>query len=221
MCGRYTLAIPAITISNRFQVEVEPDQYEPVYNAAPGQKLPVITNENRDCLSTFRWGFIPFWAKDLRIGYKMINARSETILEKNSFKKPFERQRCLVISNGFYEWKKITTKEKIPYRICLKSREVYAMAGIWSVWLDAEERPIHSFAIITTHANELVHSIHNRMPVILNKADEKAWLDSNTPVDYAHQLLKPFDANEMDAYRVSTDVNKAVNNFPELIERVG
>jgi putative SOS response-associated peptidase YedK len=220
MCGRYTLAIPAVTISNRFNIDIDMEKYEPVYNAAPGQNLPVITNVHCNQLSFLKWGLIPFWAKDPRIGYKMINARAETILDKNSFKRPFARNRCLVISDGFYEWEKIGPKEKIPYRFCLKSRDVYAMAGIWSTWRDVEGRPIHSFSVITTKANKVVKPIHDRMPVILNKDDEVLWLDDKTTTDRARAMLKSYNALEMEAYRVSTDVNKAIHDFPELLEPV-
>jgi putative SOS response-associated peptidase YedK len=220
MCGRYTLAIPAVTISNRFNIDIDMEKYEPVYNAAPVQNLPVITNVHCNQLSFLKWGLIPFWAKDPRIGYKMINARAETILDKNSFKRPFARNRCLVISDGFYEWEKIGPKEKIPYRFCLKSRDVYAMAGIWSTWRDVEARPIHSFSVITTKANKVVKPIHDRMPVILNKDDEVLWLDDKTTTDRARAMLKSYNALEMEAYRVSTDVNKAIHDFPELLEPV-
>ncbi|MCK4287790.1 MAG: SOS response-associated peptidase, partial [Bacteroidales bacterium] len=148
-------------------------------------------------LSFFRWGLIPFWAKDLSIGNRLINARAETVTQKPSFKNSFQQKRCLVLSDGFYEWKK--GKDKIPYRVFLKNNALFSMAGIWDTWKDAEGKPIHSFAIITTSPNELMKNIHQRMPVILNINDEKNWLENNN-TDELSKLLKPYPSDEMTAY---------------------
>ena len=147
----------------------------------------------------------------------MINAKAETITEKASFKNPFKRKRCLVLSDGFYEWKKITPKEKIPYRIKMEDDSLFTMAGIWDTWKNEEGDPINSFSIITTSPNELMENIHNRMPVILKKEDEKAWLNDND-TDYLQSLLKPFPAKEMTAYSISKLVNTPRNDTPEIME---
>src|SRR5687767_4088302 len=160
MCGRYTLAIPAVTVSNRFNVRIDESYYQPTYNAAPGKILPVITQQEPGVVSFFRWGFIPFWAKDPRIGYKMINARCETVLDKGSFKSSLLNKRCLVPADSYYEWVK-DGKQKIPWRIMRSDGEPFAMAGLWSVWKDAEQRPIHTFTIITTAANPFAAQVHD------------------------------------------------------------
>jgi putative SOS response-associated peptidase YedK len=214
MCGRFQLSVKGKQISERFNVEVFDEFYKPNYNCAPSQKLPVITNTEQHKLSYFKWGLIPFWAKDPRIGFKLINTRSETILEKPSFKNAFKKRRCLIPANGFYEWKK--DKNKTPYRIFLKSEAIFSMAGIWETWKDAEERPIHSFSIITTKPNDLMESIHNRMPVILSPENEKQWLN-NDDEKILKKLFIPFESAKMDAHTISKRVNTPKNNAEEII----
>jgi len=217
MCGRFSFSPLAKIIENRFDVKVDPGQYKPRYNSAPSQELAVISNINPNELSLFKWGLIPFWAKDKSIGNRMINAKAETILEKPSFKNPFKRKRCLVLSDGFYEWKKINSKEKIPYRIKMEDDSLFAMAGIWDTWKDEEEYPVNSFAIITTSPNELMENIHTRMPVIIDKKNEKDWLNE-TDIDFLQSLLKPYPAKEMTAYSISKLVNYAKNDSPEILK---
>jgi putative SOS response-associated peptidase YedK len=132
MCGRFQLSVKGKHISERFNVEVFDEMYKPSFNCAPGQNLPVITNTEPGKLSFFKWGLVPFWAKDPKIGNKLINTRAETILEKPSFKAAFTRRRCLVPANGFFEWKKDT--KKIPFRVFLKNGDLFAMAGLWETW---------------------------------------------------------------------------------------
>lgn len=214
MCGRFQLSVKGRHISERFNIEVFDEFYKPNYNSAPSQKLPLITNEEPHKLNYYRWGLIPSWAKDPKIGYKMINTRSETVLEKPSFRTAFKKRRCLVPANGFYEWKK--NKDKTPYRIFLKNEEIFSMAGIWETWYDAEKRPVHTFSILTTTPNELMKDIHDRMPVILPREFESVWL--NEPDDQKlKELLHPFNADKMDAYPVSGQVNSPANNGPELV----
>lgn len=220
MCGRYTLALPAVQIQNRFHAQVDPDAYAPVYNAAPGMFLPVITNEQPDSVNLYRWGLVPFWAKDVRIGYKMINARSETLGEKPAFRQPLKQHRCLVPADGFYEWKQVDKKTKIPHRFMLRDGGLFAMAGLWSIWRDAEERPMYTFSIITVGANPLVAPLHDRMPAMLPLEQERLWLDTQLPLVDSLALLRPYSENEMKAYRVDEAVNKAANNYPELLEQV-
>ncbi len=239
MCGRFSFSPNEILIEERFDIEVEEGLYAPRYNCAPSQNLAVISNQEPGRLSFFRWGLIPFWAKDPSIGNRMINARAEGILEKPSFRNPFRQRRCLVLSDGFYEWKRISvssrqsavgsqqyrggdrheTEGKVPYRIVMKNGDLFAMAGIWDSWKDPEGRVVHSFAIITTTPNELMAQIHDRMPVILPQRFEKEWLGSNRPDDLL-QLMQPYPAEEMEAYPVSQMVNSPANDRPEVIARI-
>ena len=175
MCGRFQLSVKGRHISERSNVEVFDEFYKPNYNCAPSQKLPVITNTEPEKLSYFKWGLIPFWAKDPRIGFKLINTRAESIAEKPSFRTAFKKRRCLVPANGFYEWKK--DQNKTPYRIHFNRDELFAMAGIWETWKDGEDKLVHTFSIITTMPNALMEPIHQRMPVILPKEEEQRWLE--------------------------------------------
>lgn len=214
MCGRFQLSVKGRHISERFNVEVFDEFYKPNFNCAPSQKLPVISNAEPGKLSYFKWGLIPFWAKDPKIGYKMINTRAESIVEKPSFRNAFKRRRCLVPANGFYEWKK--DQNKSPYRILLKKEELFAMAGIWETWKDGEDNLVHTFSIITTTPNSLMESIHNRMPVILSPQDEEKWLNEDDE-NLLKDLLKPFDEKSMEAYPISKRVNSPVNNDPDIV----
>jgi putative SOS response-associated peptidase YedK len=214
MCGRYSFAVEDELIRERFGVTVRSAIYKARYNCAPSQDLPVITGELPGELVFFRWGLIPSWAKDSTIGYRMINAKAETILEKPSFRSAVRSRRCLVPADGFYEWKK--EKGKIPYRIVRKDRVPFAMAGIWERWAGRDGTVIHSFSIITTIPNELVEKIHDRMPVILRREDEQKWI-GKTPEDEIISMLKPFPADLMESYPVSPLVNSPGNDSPDLI----
>ncbi len=216
MCGRFQISVKGKHISERFNVELFDDMYGPNFNAAPSQKLPVIINQEPQKLNYFKWGLIPFWAKDPSIGFKLINTRAESISEKPSFKNAFAKRRCLIPANGFYEWKK---PDKIPYRIFLKHEELFAFAGIWESWKDAEERTTHTFSIITTSPNTMMKSIHDRMPVILPKEREKDWLEEGNPT-VLKEMLVPYDSQLMEAYPISKAVNKPINNGPEIIKEV-
>lgn len=216
MCGRFQLSVKGKQISERFNVEVFDEMYKPTYNAAPSQKLAVIINTEPGKLNFFKWGLIPFWAKDPRIGNKLINTRAETITEKPAFKNALIKRRCLVPANGFYEWRK---SDKTPFRIFLKTDELFAMAGIWETWKDAEGRPINSFSIITTTPNAIMEKLHNRMPVILSPENEADWLHE-TNIDKLKNLLVPFNSKNMDAYPVSTKVNSPANNSEEIVQKV-
>jgi putative SOS response-associated peptidase YedK len=219
MCGRFSFSPLAKIIEDRFDVKVDSTRYKPRYNIAPTQNLTVISNQNPGELSFFRWGLIPFWAKDISIGNKMINAKAETIAEKPSFKNSLKHKRCLVLSDGFYEWKTISPKEKIPYRITFRDNSLFAMAGIWDSWKNEEGNMINSFAIITTTPNKLMENIHPRMPVILDRKDEKSWLNSDDTVQL-QSLLKPYPVEEMTAFPVSKLVNSPANDSPEVMNPV-
>jgi putative SOS response-associated peptidase YedK len=182
--------------------------------------LSVINDGARNRLGYLRWGLIPFWAKDEKLGYKMINARAETIAEKASFKNAYKKKRCLIIADSFYEWKKEPGR-KIPMRIKLKNHAPFGMAGLWESWKSPEGINIYSCSVITTVPNELMTSIHDRMPVILKPEDEKDWLNPsiNDPA-FLQQYLKSFDSEQMEAFEVSTDVNSTKNNSPNLIQQI-
>jgi len=163
-----------------------------------------------------RWGLIPFWAKDEKIGNKLINTRSETISEKPSFKYAFQKRRCLIPANGFYEWRKC---DKQPFYISLKDRDLFSFAGIWEIWKSPAGKLIYSCSIITTSANEILKGIHHRMPVILSKENEATWLTNNGS-NSLRDLLVPYPENELQLHPISKAVNTVVNNYPELIEAV-
>lgn len=222
MCGRFTLFTDIEEIKERFNIQGSFDEeYQFSYNIAPSQSVLAVINDGiRNRLGYLRWGLIPFWAKDEKAGYKMINARAETIAEKASFRNAYKKKRCLIIADSFYEWKK-TPERKIPMRIKLKNHAPFGMAGLWESWKSPEGISIYSCSVITTVPNELMTSIHDRMPVILKSEDEKDWLNPsiNDPA-YLQQYLKSFDSEQMEAFEVSTDVNSTKNNTPNLIQQI-
>lgn len=218
MCGRYTQTKGLYDI--RLQVDIEDflRDITPRYNIAPGQRAPVIVNDGRISVKLMQWGLIPSWAKDPAIGNKMINARAETLTEKPSFKRLIGKRRCLVLTDGFYEWRK-EGRRKVPMRFVLKSREPFAFAGLWDSWRKPDGGELQSYTIITTQANELLKPIHDRMPVILDDPAQKTWLDAAvTDPRILTALLRPFPSELMEAYDVSTVVNSPANDRPECIE---
>ncbi|NCA85038.1 MAG: SOS response-associated peptidase [Clostridia bacterium] len=219
MCGRYSFAPDLKIVNEHYNIMANPADVTANYNAAPTQLLPVISNETPRQLSLFRWGLVPFWAKDASIGNKLINARAESLDTKPSFRNAFKNRRCLVPADAFYEWKKAAGgKTKIPYRISIKNQPLFSMAGIWEQWKNPAGELLQSFSIVTTVANELVAGLHNRMPVILPPEAEHLWL-SDLKKDALLALLQPFDAGAMELYPVSTLLNSARNNSKELIAR--
>jgi putative SOS response-associated peptidase YedK len=224
MCGRFTLTAAVDQLIDRFDVEffLQEEEYLPSYNVAPSQSvLAVINNGSHNKMGFLRWGLIPPWAKDMSIGFKMINARAETLSEKPSFRNAYKNKRCLIVADSFYEWKRIDSKTKIPMRIKLRSDELFAMAGLWESWKSPEGKSIYSCSVITTSPNELVQDIHDRMPVILKPEDEKYWLDpSITETNKLHHLLKPLEHSLMEAYEVSPLVNSPKNNSIQLIQKI-
>jgi len=225
VCGRITLSTDKDDLQSRWGF-IDPsgvlDLIKPRYNIAPSQNSPtLVVKEDRRVLVMMRWGLVPFWAKEASIGYKIINAKSETLTEKPSFRKPFKEKRCLVLADGFYEWEKTDKKNKAPYRFVLKNRQPFAFAGLWDVWKTPEGDTLLSFTIITTRANELMERIHDRMPVILNEKDEAKWLDPEfKDTDKLSSLLQPYPSEQMVAYKVSTIVNSPKNDTPSCIEPV-
>lgn len=224
MCGRFTLTATIEELLDRFDIDffLEQENYLPSYNVAPSQSvLAVINNGSPNKMGFLRWGLIPPWAKDMSIGHKMINARSETLLDKPSFRTPYKKKRCLIVADSFYEWKRLDEKNKTPMRIKLKDNGLFAMAGLWEKWVSEEGKSIFSCAVITTEPNKLVRNIHDRMPVILKPEDEKIWLNSNIDdINQLNKLLVPLDENLMEAYEVSQLVNSPKNNSIELIQQI-
>ncbi|MBZ0293539.1 MAG: SOS response-associated peptidase [Anaerolineae bacterium] len=220
MCGRFVLTADAEHIQLAFQLSSTPEPHAPRFNIAPTQPIAVITNEHPHELTFHRWGLIPSWAKDPAIGNKMINARSETADEKPSFRSAFKRRRCLIPADGFFEWKK-QGSSKTPMFIHMNDNHVFAFAGLWEVWYSPEGDELRTATILTTEPNTLMSEIHNRMPVILPRNAYDLWLTpGEAPTEDLRQLMKPFDAQAMEAYPVSTFVNRPANDTPETIERV-
>jgi len=217
MCGRFSFAASDRIIEEHFGISPGQTEFKPSFNCAPSQKLAVISSEAQDVFSYMRWGLIPFWAKDISIGNKLINAKAETISEKPSFRQSFATKRCLVPADGFYEWKQ--DKVKTPFRIAMKDDSIFAMAGLWSRWNDAGGKVLDTFTIITTTANQLMQPIHHRMPVILELKDYKIWLGRSSP-ETLLSLLKPYPEIRMKAFPVSTLVNSPVNDCIQVTKAV-
>ncbi|WP_428911211.1 SOS response-associated peptidase [Niallia sp. Krafla_26] len=224
MCGRFTLTAQFTEIIDRFEIEaaIAEELYQLSYNVAPSQSvLSVINDGKKNRLGYLRWGLIPSWAKDEKIGYKLINARAETLAEKPSFRDAFRRRRCLIIADSFYEWKRHENGTKTPMRIQLKSNEPFAMAGLWERWKKGNDT-IYTCSIITTPPNQIMDGIHDRMPAILDKKLEQTWLDpSNQDLQLLNQCLQPYSSELMNAYEVSSIVNSPKNNDPQCIEKIG
>jgi putative SOS response-associated peptidase YedK len=200
MCGRFSLISIGEVLADRFKVDVD-ENLRPRYNISPGQKIPIIVgNEMREAV----WGLVPHWSKEPS-GF--INARSETLSEKNTFKEPFENKRCLIPADGFYEW----TKDKVPYRITLKDNSLFAFAGIYDLYQE-----VPTCAIITVPPNEFVKKVHHRMPAILERKDEAVWLAKN-PLDKLQATLKPY-SGDMKVIQISNLINSSKHESPEVIK---
>lgn len=223
MCGRFSLAKEMEELLQEFPFIREGFGdlvLKPRYNIAPSQQCPVIVNENGTIkLRTMLWGLVPHWAKDRNIGYKMINARSESVDEKPSFQKPFRSRRCLVPADGFYEWKRKGNGKKVPYRFTMKDKKPFAFAGLWDRW-DKGNGPLNTFTIITCGSNKLMEPVHNRMPVILPEINREIWLNEKSNIGELRELLVPYDSSRMVMYRVSNIVNSWKNDSPECIDPV-
>lgn len=220
MCGRYTLFTAPDELENYFEAIVSnAGTIEPNYNVTPGMMMPVVAigRDKVPVITTFRWGLIPNWAKEASIGYKMMNARSETITQKPSFAMPFQRKRCVIPANGFYEWLR-KGKEKIPHFIQRNDDAIMPFAGIYDRWKSPNGEYVFSYSIITTSAAERIRHIHERMPVILQRDDVRAWLNPSTKENTLLDLMCPFPDERISLYRVSDKVNKPENNSRELMD---
>lgn len=218
MCGRFTMFSSKEEIEDRYQVKLD-FPIKPRYNIAPTQLvLGMIQDEAGERKAKFfRWGLIPFWAKDPSIGSKLINARAETIDEKPSFRHLIKRKRCVVISTGFFEWVK-KGKKKQPYFIRLKNQQAFSLAGLYDVW-QKDDQSVETCTLITTTANGLMNKIHHRMPVIFDSIQTEAWLDQNaTETAWLKSMLVPFEEEQMELFPVSTVVNHPRNDSPNTIQ---
>ena len=222
MCGRFARKSTQQVLADWFGVELEDmPWFAPTYNAAPQSAQPVV-RLNRDSggreVAVLRWGLVPFWAKDAKLGYSTFNARAEEVAAKPVFREALKRRRCLVPADAFYEWQRIDPKTKRPYAIGLRSGEPYAFAGLWERWQPKDGAPLETFTVLTTDPNELMETIHNRMPVILEPRDYSRWLDSSDPARPPIDLLRPYPAEKMRSWPVSERVGTVRNNDAELLE---
>jgi putative SOS response-associated peptidase YedK len=222
MCGRFARRSTQEVLADWFGVELEDMPFfAPTYNAAPQSMQPVVRMDRdtgKRAMALLRWGLVPFWAKDAKFGYTTINARAEEVASKPAYREALKKRRCLVPADAFYEWQRIDAKTKNPFAIALRSREPYAFAGLWERWSPKEGEALETFTIVTTDPNELMETIHNRMPVIVEKGDYDRWLEpgdaEHPPVD----LLRPYPAEKMVAWPVSARVGNVRNNDAELLE---
>jgi putative SOS response-associated peptidase YedK len=218
MCGRFALKTPPRSIQEHFHLP-ETVNLSPRYNIAPSQAIAVVRHlpekrfPQQDML---RWGLIPHWAKDIKIGHKMINARAETLAQKPSFRAAFKKRRCLIAADGFYEWKH-SGKAKQPIYVQMKNEAVFGIAGLWESWNSPEGNIVESCTIVTTSPNQLISEIHDRMPVILPPEQYETWLQDSPPEHSLQQLLMPYPADAMEAYQVSSIVNSPKNDTPACI----
>lgn len=219
MCGRFTMSTPSNVVADFFGLGDVPD-LEPSYNIAPTQQVSIVRADesgNARVLASVRWGLVPAWARDLSIGARLINARAETVATKPSFRSALRRRRCLVIADGFFEWRKDGVKKQ-PVYVRMVDETPFAFAGLWERWISNDSTTVDSCTIITTEPNALLKPIHNRMPVILPPEAFSQWLNPDQ-VDLSKLtgLLKPCPADLMIAMSVGSYVNNARNNGPECV----
>src|SRR5690242_14951566 len=221
MCGRYRLTAAERYIAQHFEISEDEVQWTPRYNIAPTQTVAVVRQNGRfgRTFDALRWGLIPYWAKDASIANHTINAMSESAAEKPAFREALQRRRCLIPADGFYEWKKLSSKQKQPYGLSMADDALFAFAGLWDNWRSPSGDAVQTCTILTTSANSLLRGIHHRMPVILRREDFDLWLDPwITNPSRVATLLKPFDERLMKATTVSTLVNNAQNDSPECMQ---
>ena len=219
MCGRFTLAIDKSELEAEFEGVQMPATHVARYNIAPSQPILAITNAEPTVAGFLMWGLIPAWAKEPSIGSRLINARGETLAEKPAFRSSYKYKRCIILADGFYEWRAMPgTRLKVPHYIRLASARPFGLAGLWSEWRSADGSEVRTCSIVTTAPNALMAPIHNRMPVILPREARAAWLDpSPSAPNQLEHLLMPYPAEEMVAFPVSTRVNLPANDDPGCI----
>ena len=219
MCGRFTLTLEISALQMAFDLGEQTVQWQPNYNIAPTNAIPVVTNAEPEIIQLFQWGLVPAWSKDVAIGAKLINARAESIAEKPSFREAFRQRRCLIFADGFYEWKSVQNRTKTPYYFQKPDHTPFVFAGLWESWqADGRAEALHTCTIITCAANAVVAPVHDRMPVILTREQGKAWLEGKS-MEALHALLQPAAVHVLETYPVSNAVNKPGNNSPSCILR--
>lgn len=219
MCGRYTLTKPVKTIQKQFDPIIIKCEHSERYNIAPSQNAPVvILQEGQRELISSRWGLVPPWVKDIKTAKALINARSETVHQKPSFRDSFRTHRCLIPTDGFIEWK-VERKEKVPHFISLKSRKLFAFAGIWAEW-GKGPASAHTYSILTTQANSALTPVHERMPVIIEPSSYKIWLAPETATKTLHEMLTSYNSIEMNAHQISKDINSYKNDRDDLLNPI-
>jgi putative SOS response-associated peptidase YedK len=220
MCGRFTLTADGETVRTAYGLVDAPFDYRPRYNIAPQQEVLVIGN-GREGRRTgmMRWGLVPAWADTPNEGARMINARSETVAERPPFREAFERRRCLIPADGFYEWHTVGSV-KIPMRITRRSAQPFAFAGLWERWSRPGHEPLYTFTLLTTSPSPSIASIHDRMPVMLRPEQYDLWLDERTDAATLQAMLQPYADDDLHAYPVSNMVNKVDNDGPECVAAV-
>ena len=221
MCGRFTITLDPGEIQELLDLGFFVHIHQPRYNVAPSQPIPIVKDLESKSVELYRWGLVPFWADDPEIGYKMINARSETAHEKPSFRAAFKHRRCLILADGFFEWHADQSGgSKIPYLFKLKNDYPFTFAGLYEHWPIPSGGELHTCTILTCPPNALVSDYHNRMPVMLGEDTRWSWLDPQAKQSDLQDLLVPYPADEMKCFAVSRAVNSPKNDRPEILEPV-
>jgi putative SOS response-associated peptidase YedK len=221
MCGRFTLTLDPGELQEILDLGPFVHVVQPRYNIAPSQPVPIVKDSQKREVELYRWGLVPSWAGDPKIGYRMINARSETAHEKPSFRAAFKRRRCLILADGFFEWRaEQKAGPKTPYLFKLKNDDPFTFAGLYEHWQAPQGGELHTCTILTCKPNELVKQYHNRMPVMLGAKERWTWLEEEAPQDTLLDLLGPYPADEMKCYPVSKMVNSPNNDSPEVLNPV-
>jgi putative SOS response-associated peptidase YedK len=216
MVDRYSLTTPATLLAERFSVEV-PDHYKQRYNAAPTQLLPVITSSGSSGISWFYWGRPPHFAKNKNLSEKIINLTAETLLERPALKKMLTQNRCIILADGFYVWKKVGKKTAIPHRATEVAQKPFSFAGLWEEFEDEDESMVHAFTILTVPSNDLILPFSERMPAIFDNVQEEIWLNPQSSEIELANILKAYPSNKMGIYTVSSLINNSAKDHPSLI----
>jgi putative SOS response-associated peptidase YedK len=217
MCGRFTLTLDPVELREAFDLGEMPTSWIPRYNIAPSQPVAVVTDIATRNIDFMRWGLVPSWAKDISIGNRLINARAETLAEKPSFRAAFARRRCLILADGFFEWKKAKSGPSTPFYIQMEDKSPFAFAGLWELWHSPEGDELKSCTIITCPPNARVAPIHDRMPVIFDPRTAWGWLEDR-PVGELTGMLKAHKAEDMIAFPISRMVNDPKRDEPAVIK---
>ncbi len=221
MCGRFTLTLDPGELQELLSLGPFVHIVQPRYNIAPSQPIPIVKDARERSVELYKWGLVPFWADDPRIGYRMINARSETAQEKPSFRAAFKCRRCLILADGFFEWRAgDKSASKTPYLFKLKNDDPFTFAGLYEHWQAPDGGELHTCTILTCEPNQLVSKVHNRMPVMLGEEARWKWLAPETDARDLMELMVPYSADEMKSYPVSKEANSPQNDRPEILAPV-